>query len=287
MEIESYSNDKRRVSLYNLVKNCRKGQFGNKLSYYKRMNYDVWNDPRISALHSGLINNKNILYIGSHNGTVPVQLALKFQPNYIEAIDIDEKLLFKAAELCKSIDHVSSMKRSDTQKILNELGLFKHDPLINALLSIKDVKNMQSISEKIVFKLRSILDLDDSYRGKKFNTIFCLNLTKYVHLNFGDEGILTLFQNVFELLEVGGSLVFQPQTIKSYLKIKSFAPIFSENFSKMKLQPSEFIDYLTENYSFEVKKVIEPECPGAISKGRSKESKPIYVLYKYANVAHN
>ena len=48
------------------------------------------------------------------------------------------------------------------------------------------------------------------------DTIMCLSVTKWVHLNQGDEGLKRLFIKVKEALVPGGWFILEPQPWKSY-----------------------------------------------------------------------
>jgi 7SK snRNA methylphosphate capping enzyme len=43
-----------------------------------------------------------------------------------------------------------------------------------------------------------------------------LSVTKWVHLNWGDDGLITLFSKIWRLLQPGGIFVMEPQPWKSY-----------------------------------------------------------------------
>lgn len=53
-----------------------------------------------------------------------------------------------------------------------------------------------------------------------FLFIYSFSITKWIHLNWGDEGIKKLFQKVSDLLVKGGLFILEPQNWKSYNKRK-------------------------------------------------------------------
>lgn len=276
MQIEDPPGPK--ISLNRLVKTCKKGQFGNLLSYYTRQKLEPWTDLRVHQLPPQYINKRSVLYIGCHDGTVPVELALRFQPASIEAIDIDSKLLCKAVERCKFVDRALTLPLDKSHGFLGEFASAKDDDWVGLLLKMREVKRSGPLLETIRFRLKNILDLDDCYRNQRFSTVFCLKLTKYVQLNFGDEGLKVLFRNLYELLEVGGILIFQPHTLESYKKFKSFAPICAENFKAMQIFPEHFESFLTQNYRFELLQKIVLENSGKKAK-QQQDDESTHTLY--------
>ena len=51
---------------------------------------------------------------------------------------------------------------------------------------------------------------------QSLDTIMCLSMTKWVHLNQGDEGLKRLFVKVKDALVPGGCFILEPQPWKSY-----------------------------------------------------------------------
>jgi len=280
MQIESQNNENAIVPFHKLVANARKGQFGNKLSYYSRKNYDTWSDPRVTALPANIVNNMSVLYVGAHNGTIPIQLATKFQPKLIEAIDIDARLLNQGADICKLVDQFLTKEDAENYRLINDLGSSFDDPFVRAYRMAKEAKPNQKLSQRIIFRAMNILDPADSYRNKRYDTIFCLNLTKYIHLNFGDAGLWSLFHNTFELLNVGGFFVLQAQSTKSYKKFKSFAPVLGENFEELEIVPENLPALLTSKFSYKLISTVEV----SLSKNKSKPPKAIFIFGKFDTV---
>ena len=61
------------------------------------------------------------------------------------------------------------------------------------------------------------LRLQDLEPGS-FDTITCFSVTKWVHLNGGDEALQALLAKVYSLLAPGGRFVLEPQQWVSYKK---------------------------------------------------------------------
>ena len=54
----------------------------------------------------------------------------------------------------------------------------------------------------------------------EFDVIFALSLTKWIHLNWGDDGIKRFFKKVYHHLRPGGKFILEPQPFTSYSKKK-------------------------------------------------------------------
>jgi hypothetical protein len=98
-----------------------------------------------------------------------------------------------------------------------------------------------------------------------FDTVTCMSVTKWIHLNFGDEGILAAFKRLQQLVRVGGYLIIEIQDWKSYRKKKDMTESTAENFEKLKLRPHQFAGILAERYYFKLITEITPE--NSVSKG--------------------
>eukprot|EP01124_Arcella_intermedia_P023791 TRINITY_DN3855_c0_g1_i3.p1 TRINITY_DN3855_c0_g1~~TRINITY_DN3855_c0_g1_i3.p1 ORF type:complete len:149 (-),score=41.84 TRINITY_DN3855_c0_g1_i3:84-530(-) len=93
--------------------------------------------------------------------------------------------------------------------------------------------NQIDLFSKISFRTE---DYIHSPSNTKYNTILCLSLTKWVHVQNGDEGIRLLFQKISEQLEEGGHLILEAQPWKSYTRYKMDKAMVQ----KLTLQPTDF-----------------------------------------------
>ena len=85
----------------------------------------------------------------------------------------------------------------------------------------------------------------------EYDTILCLSVTKWVHLNNHDEGLLRLFQRIYRALRTGGYFILEPQGWGSYNKKKrSFPEYLRGNLKELKLRPDMFEKILVEQIGF-------------------------------------
>ena len=110
---------------------------------------------------------------------------------------------------------------------------------------------------------------------QEFDCIVCLNVTKWIHLNHGDNGLRRFFKRCFLSLHKGGVLVLEPQPLSSYDRRKRLSVTTNENFQKMELKPDQFPDFLV-SLGFSEKHIFanEEDC------SFSKFSRPIYIFFK-------
>ena len=130
----------------------------------------------------------------------------------------------------------------------------------------------------IDFQSNYVLYHDDllAKEEPRYDTILCLSVTKWIHLNWGDDGLIRAFKRRFLQLRSGGVLILEAQPFESYKKKKlpvrileyysfrrkyfSYARFWSNvisfqvklrsNVDKIELFPSMFENYLISKIGF-------------------------------------
>lgn len=78
----------------------------------------------------------------------------------------------------------------------------------------------------------------------KYDLVLCLSVTKWIHLNYGDQGMRFTFKKIFNQLRPGGKLILELQNWPSYKKKKKMTEQIYENYKSINFSPSNFADYL-------------------------------------------
>ena len=101
---------------------------------------------------------------------------------------------------------------------------------------------------------------------EEFDVILAFSLTKWVHLNFGDDGLKRLFKRVYRNLRPGGRFILETQRYDSYRKHRRVHVEMEANYARMRFFPESFHDYLlSEEVGF--KHVEDISSPLSISLG--------------------
>jgi len=102
-------------------------------------------------------------------------------------------------------------------------------------------------------------DLQVTEQTPEYDTIIGFSLTKWIHINNKDEGLLRFFQRVYNALRTDGYFIVEPQTWSSYLKKKMKLGVkLKENINSLKLRPDQFESILMKNIGFRKVWKIEP-----------------------------
>ena len=245
-----------------------KYRYGNYDKYYNERNSSRWNDPRLLALSKEWFEDKEIADVGCNDGTLTILLAINYNPLLIQGIEIDYKLINRAVESIVYIEKCRDQLIQERERIsiLEELSTFpksfqSYSNLSTELESLNDPISMKNLIPLTGRFPLNISFLNENYIEKpsikKYDTILCLSTVKWIHLNWGDQAVKTLFKKIYKSLKNDGIFILEPQPWKSYKKSRTRTEEILKNYHEINFKPQEFNDYLV-SLGFELIKSIMP-----------------------------
>jgi len=232
--------------------------YGNYNRYYGYRSEKGIIDTRINALRREWFESKNCLDIGCNVGKFTFDMAYKFRPVKMLGIDIDENLIKEEKDEAKKQEEEKKKAFPISFKIVQGPLPETTNPFPN---------NVSFISGNYL-----------NYEGtEKYDCITCLSTSKWIHLNWGDNGIKALFSKVYEQLNEGGVFVFEPQLWSSYKRKGTLTENIKKNIKEIQLRPEKFQEYLTTELKFTLERTLQnPEK----AKETSGFDRPILLLRK-------
>lgn len=247
-------------------------------------------DPRLIALDRIVFEDKDVLDVGCHSGLIPLQLGKYFGVKSVKGVDIDFRLINAATdnwaneEIRKqkkgepeqndqsesagiSVNLESEEESEETShrsEMNNKPSTGMHTNESVQLPTPPTIGTTTNYPYNVSFQVCNFLQLPLSdpstdshtpqqkqgFGAQQFDTVLLLSLTKWVHMNFGDDGIRTMFANAKCLLRVGGRLVLEAQKFKAYAKILPQSARFQKVYPTIQLRPELFEDYLIKQLGF-------------------------------------
>ncbi|GLJ28356.1 hypothetical protein SUGI_0557920 [Cryptomeria japonica] len=134
----------------------------------------------------------------------------------------------------------------------------------------------QSLLERVCFRTENFIQKSYSEFDATYDTVLCLSVTKWVHLNWGDTGLICLFAKIWQVLRPGGILILEPQPWKSYEKKHLVSEAAAENFHNIVYRPHTFRDILLDKIGFRSMERISAQVPNSTAGF----NRPIYMLQK-------
>ncbi|XP_064382300.1 probable RNA methyltransferase Y17G7B.18 isoform X1 [Halichondria panicea] len=259
----------------------QKFRYGNYDRYYGYRNSGVdEEDLRISMFQKEWFEGVDCLDIGCNTGQITIKIAQIFKPRKIVGIDIDHKLVQMAWKNLQR-DRIPTVA-PDGRPFPLSLLLARGPPAFLPLLSKPESSCTQSsainkaaedVSNKfpnnVEFKQCNYVPNKGSQadcQNAEYDTILALSLTKWIHLNWGDDGIKMFFRKIYNHLRPGGRLILEPQPYTSYSRKKKLAPQILKNYESITFFPRDFHLYLmSSEVGFTQHKLLG--VPGNQSKG--------------------
>lgn len=202
--------------------------YGNYRNYYFHRTATV-PDARLSLLPQDLFLHKAVLDLGCNAGKLTIETCKYLGATSALGIDLDNVLIEKAKE-----DYTkASCEESEP------IGFCRF--LCNDFMEAGYWETF-------------------ALRQGTYDTILLLSITKWLHLHHGDDGLVSLFRNLFAILRSDGTLVIEPQEWQNYKRAVSKNTALRPVFKGLKMRPS-FENELRE-IGFTLSTVIDREEGG-------------------------
>ncbi|KAI5888631.1 Bin3-domain-containing protein [Schizophyllum commune H4-8] len=226
---------------------------GNYHGYYlKRPAHD---DPRLALLPVSLFKDATVLDVGCNEGWVTCEIAQKHHASRVVGVDIDDTLVRAAWRHRRIVwslqapedDHASgevSGKRKRRSPAPPEPDYFPAScehffgpiPIPPSEIS----GGRASFPHNVSFRTADWTTVSIPEDEEGYDVVLALSVSKWIHLNGGDDGLLAFFRKVHSVLHTGGSFVLEPQPWDSYHKAKRMDKRLKETGQNLKLRPDDF-----------------------------------------------
>ncbi|XP_010482446.1 PREDICTED: probable RNA methyltransferase At5g51130 isoform X2 [Camelina sativa] len=245
--------------------------FGNYRNYYGyRISNDTDEDPRLKVLKKVWFEGKDCLDIGCNSGIMTIHIAKKFGCRSILGVDIDSSRIEDAHwHLRKFVRMQNSAKSSEKEPSSKSAhgahGSMEQSTSLSNGETKEDSPETKDLSQIVSFQKENFV-LTRNLDENRYDTILCLSVTKWIHLNWGDDGLITLFSKIWRLLQPGGIFIMEPQPWKSYENNRRVSETTAMNYRKIVLRPDRFQEILLDKIGFRTVEDLTSSLSGA-SKG--------------------
>jgi 7SK snRNA methylphosphate capping enzyme len=217
---------------------------GNYKGYYKFRELQQYeNTNRIVGFQKSWFHEQRVLDIGCNEGDLTMLIAKEFNPFSIIGIDVDKRLIESAGASVKRAmydyrikrkkgSQLPSINENDSNSNNNDRLKVSSSSLHNAFIprtlalakpiiptplypghivttSPTDNNNGQ-FPFNTIFKCEDIMDRNCSLIDDQgYGVILCMSVSKWIHLNHGDEGIIRFFNLLFRLTVPGGKVIME------------------------------------------------------------------------------
>ncbi|XP_051131170.1 probable RNA methyltransferase At5g51130 [Andrographis paniculata] len=260
--------------------------FGNYRHYYGyRVGQDLDEDPRLRVMKREWFEGNECLDIGCNSGLITIAVAKKFGCKSILGVDIDGARIEDACWTLRKVLKTSMPKA--TSKVPGSGHVNFGNSLKDNASELPPKEAPQSDGNSPLLEAKDLDKIVSFQKGNfvqnwhppahtSYHAILCLSVTKWIHLNWGDNGLLTLFWRVWKLLKPGGVFILEPQPWSSYVNNRQVSETASVNYKNIQIPPEEFQDILLDKIGF---RQVENLTAG-LSGTKSGFNRPILAFWK-------
>lgn len=229
---------------------------GNYKGYYTQR--PCSSDKRLQYFKREWFLNKKCIDIGCNSGHLTFHVAEKYGPKSMIGIDIDIELIRRARNRLLHTPSASNIRIS---------SLVPRAVCLKLEQRVSYPSNLSFSCCDITTDSAGLLSMGPA------DTIVCCSVTKWIHLNHGDAGLMKLFRNIFDLATPGGLVILEYQPWKSYERNKNTSETTKAVFKTLQIHPLHFETILVETIGF----IIETRLGTPIEEAKGFD-RPILLL---------
>ncbi|EIW61473.1 Bin3-domain-containing protein [Trametes versicolor FP-101664 SS1] len=245
--------------------------YGNYHGYYNKR--PSTQDPRLELLPAALFRGQRVLDVGCNEGWVTCEIAQTLDAKRVVGVDIDDTLVRAAWKHRRSVwsqqgpgaDSLETPSSDDTthggrkrrrlSQSEDEAGFTiasqgapdyfpaSCEHMFGALpipAAAPHEKAADVFPHNVAFRAADWVNSGIPDDAEGYDVVIAFSISKWIHLNCGDEGLLEFFRRVHQVLSPGGVFVLEPQEWDTYGKARRMDPKLKENAKSLKLRPEDF-----------------------------------------------
>lgn len=245
----------------------------------KKQQKQIWSESTPSSHHqhkpseikesaailtnSELFKGKDVLVLGSKEGTLSFEILIKTKPKRVTNIERDAVRVLRSV---KNSKHLENIEQKDITH-LQQIGLksFRKDPLSAALVALagEDIE-ADWLYNKFFFFRSDAYDYLTKITARFDTIILNRSLFKKMHLERGDKGLETFIKNISTRLNSKGHLILDIYQKSSYVKTTKKDKEYKGSMKGLKLEEEGLIKMISK-YLYINKNLTKKET-GAKSK---------------------
>ncbi|KAH7882395.1 Bicoid-interacting protein 3-domain-containing protein [Phlebopus sp. FC_14] len=240
--------------------------YGNYHGYYSKR--PSVRDSRLALLPTDFFVGKTVLDVGCNEGLVTCEIGQSWGPRQVVGVDIDDTLIraaWKRRRSLWSLQAPTVKARERTHDVSTSSPPLKRVQLAQDYdsgathyfpASCEHVFGPLPISasgtgesqfpHNVTFRTTDWVTEDVAADEGKYDCVLAFSITKWIHLNHGDNGIKCFFRKIHKSLKPGGVLVLEPQSWDTYAKARRMDQRLRENAKHLQLRPQDFSSLLQE-----------------------------------------
>ncbi|KAK0204183.1 Bicoid-interacting protein 3-domain-containing protein [Desarmillaria ectypa] len=217
--------------------------YGNYHGYYSKRPFV--NDPRLALLPVDFFIGKRVLDVGCNEGYVTCEIAQSWGAHKVVGVDIDESLVRaawrrRAVVWSKQSPSAPGMDGS-AQEIHPDYFPLSFEHMFGSLpIPPNQNRGKHIFPHNVSFRASDWVNNQIPEDSEPYDIIIAFSISKWIHLNQGDEGLQRFFHRVHSLLRPGGTLVLEPQSWDTYKKAKRSDKCLRDRAATLKIRPEDF-----------------------------------------------